>query len=66
MSSLGEEYPKQQARCRELLKQYQEIGTAGVFGAAMIEGVLREADEAAVQQDLPRMIIMFERMKGCE
>jgi hypothetical protein len=43
MSSLGEEYPKQQARCREVLEQYIEIGTAGNFGAMMIRAKLKEA-----------------------
>ena len=63
MSSLGEEYPKQQARCREVLEQYIEIGTAGNFGAMMIRAKLKEADEAAVSGDVARMIRAFEDMK---
>lgn len=65
MSSLAEEYPKQQARCRELLKAYQII-PEGFIGASMIEVILKEADEAAVSGDLPDMIVAFEKMKGCE
>lgn len=65
MTSLAEEYPKQQARCRELLQMYREIPT-GLIGASMIEIVLKEADEAAVSGVLLDMITVFEKMKGLE
>ncbi len=65
MSSLGEEYPKEQARCRELLALYKEIPT-GAFGAMAIEQALRGADEAAASQDIQAMLRAFERMKGCQ
>lgn len=64
MSSLGEEFPKQQARCRELLSEYRAIGPAGMFGAVAIETTLKEADEAAMSGDLVRMMQVYERMKG--
>ncbi len=66
MSSLGEEYPKEQARVRELLGIYKSIGPGGAFGAAGIEAVLREADTAAVSGDLARMIRAFQSMKDCK
>ena len=66
MSSLGEEYPVQQARCRELLSAYKEIGPSGAFGHIMIEQVLQRADEAAISGDLVAMIQSFEEMKGCK
>ena len=66
MSSLGEEYPKQQARCREVLGQYIEIGPAGNFGAMMIRATLKEADEAAVSGDVVRMLRAFEDMKDVQ
>ena len=65
MSTLGEEYPKQQARCRELLQAYRDIGPVGAFGHAHISGVLKEADEAAISSDLPRMLSAYEAMKRC-
>ena len=43
--SLAEAFPKEQERCRELLKFYQEIPT-GKFGAIMIEASLKEAEQA--------------------
>ncbi len=66
MSSLGDEFPKEQARCRELLWQYQEIGPVGMFGHAMISQVLRDADEAAISGDLVAMIRAYKAMKECK
>ena len=62
--SLGEAYPKEQARMRTVLGHYKEIGPEGQFGATMIEDVLRRADEAAVAGDLAQMIRRFQEMKG--
>jgi hypothetical protein len=66
MSSLGNDYPNQQARCRELLHAYHEIGPNGMFAALMIEEVLQRADKAAVSGDVVAMIRCFEEMKGCQ
>ena len=66
MATLGEEYPLEQARCRELLVQYERIGPAGMFGATVLRLVLKEADEAAVSGDLPRMVVAFREMKAME
>ena len=65
MSTLGDEYPIEQARVREVLAMYKEIGPAGTFGAMNIEAVLREADQAALSGDLVRMIAAFQKMKDC-
>lgn len=65
VSSLGEEYPKEQARCRELIQIYRDLGPVGTFGLIQIEATLREADEAAISGDVVRMLAAFERMKGC-
>lgn len=64
MASLAEELPKEQARCRDLLARYREIGPAGAFGAAMIESALRDADAAVMAGDLVPMIRAYERLKG--
>lgn len=66
MSSLGEQYPIQQARVREILGYYKEIGPAGMFGAAMIEDLLQRADQAAISGDLVAMIRCYEEMKEVE
>lgn len=66
MSTVGDEYPKQQARCRDLLLMYDSIGPAGAFGKAMIEQVLKRADEAALSGDPVAMIRCYLEMKNCE
>jgi hypothetical protein len=63
MATLGEEYPKQQARVRTILGHYKEIGPVGSFGAAWIENLLQRADKAAIEQDLPAMIACFKEMQ---
>jgi hypothetical protein len=64
--TLGDEYPKEQARCRQLLADYKEIGRPGMFAAAMIEATLREADEAAVSGDIVAMLRAYQKMQGHE
>lgn len=63
MESLGEALPKEQARVREILGHYKEIGPAGAFGAAMIEQSLRRADAAIMSGDLPAMIDAYNDLK---
>ena len=41
--------PAEQARCRELVRKYVAIGSAGAFGAALIEDSLRRADRAVIE-----------------
>lgn len=62
-TSLGTEFPKMQAHCRELLQTYRDIGAAGVFGATMIEQTLREADAAAISGDVVEMLRVYKKMK---
>lgn len=61
--SLGEALPKEQARVREILGFYKEIGPAGAFGAAMIEQDLRRADEAVISGDLVAMIQAYNTLR---
>jgi len=64
MTTLGDELPREQARCRELLVAYKEIGPAGAFGAAMIEQSLREADQASISGDIVAMLRAYEKLKN--
>lgn len=66
MKTLGEAYPEQQARVREILECYRELGPVGQFGAIMIEDLLKRADKAVMEQDLPAMIQIFQEMKEVE
>ena len=64
MTTLGDELPQEQARCRELLIAYKEIGPAGAFGALMIEQSLREADQASISGDIVAMLRAYEKLKN--
>ena len=66
ITTVGEDFPKQQARVREVLKLYYEIGPSGMFGAASIEQTLREADEAQATGDIIRILQSYEALKAIE
>ena len=66
MSTLGDEFPKEQARVRELLAQYRAIGPSGMFGAAMIEQAMQRADQAAISGDVVAILRSYEELKGCQ
>lgn len=63
MTSLGEDYPKQQERCRTILGYAKQIGPAGAFLVAILEDLLRRADEAAISGDVVSMIRLYQEMK---
>lgn len=64
--TIGDEYPRQQARIRMLIGYYREIGPAGNFGAAMLEATLREADAAMASGDIVRVLRALATMKECK
>jgi len=63
VETLGDALPKEQARVRVILGHYREIGTPGIFGAAMIEQSLQEADQAVMSGDLIRMIAAYKDLQ---
>lgn len=64
MSSLGTEFPVELARARELLGVYRDIGPAGSFGAVVIEGAIRTAEQALASGDVVAMLRSYEELKG--
>jgi hypothetical protein len=64
-TSLADSIPLEQARVRELLGHYREIGPAGTFGAMMLEQALRRADQAVMSGDVIAMIAAYNDLKGC-
>ncbi len=62
--SLADAYVAEQARLRACLKHGYELGQAGRIYCMLIEDLLHRADKAAMSQDLPTMIAVFEEMKG--
>ena len=55
-TTLAEEFPRQQARCHEILARAQAIGPSGAFLAARLRQSLTRAARAAADGDLPAMI----------
>lgn len=64
--TLADAFPLEQARCRELLEQYKDIGAAGQFGHWQIGEVLKRADRAAISGGVVEMLRAFGEMKGCK
>lgn len=67
VTTVGDDFPVQQARVRELIRVYRELpNRVGTFGAIMMEGVLQRADEAAISGDIVAILHSYDEMKGCE
>ena len=66
MSSLGEEFPEEQKRVREVLARYKQLGSVGNFGAVMIEAALQDADKAIISGDIVAMIQSYKELKSIE
>ena len=66
MTTLGEDYPVQQARLRALITQYRspELNGAGEWAAQMMEQCLKTADNASISGDLMGMIASYRAMKS--
>ena len=63
---LAEQLPSEMARCRELSQAYASIGPSGVFGKAVIDAALTEAEKAASSHDTVRMLAAYQKLKNCE
>lgn len=67
---VGEDFPRQQARVRELLNTYRSLdGTPCVnvsFAIAAIEQVMARADRAAISGDVLAILHSYEELEGCE
>jgi len=61
--TVGDDFPRQQARIRECRQNGVEIGPAGRFYVAMCDLLLKEADEAAISGDLPRILDVYQQMR---
>jgi hypothetical protein len=64
MNTLGEQFPLEKERVRELLETYEELGTVGAFGAHMIRQVLKRSEQ--VGDDVVAMLRSYEELKGCK
>jgi hypothetical protein len=56
----------QMNRCRELVKLYESIGPTGVFGKAMIEQDIKQAEKAIGGGDVVEMVAAYKALEGCQ
>ena len=66
MSTLADALPKEMTRVSEILGHYKQIGSAGIFGATLIEQDLRAADAAVMSGDVVAMLQSYETLKQIE
>lgn len=65
--TLADALPREMARVRdELIPQYQAIGAAGQFGLIMLRNALDEAAQVSAAGDTVGMLLVLERLRGCE
>jgi hypothetical protein len=62
MNTLEDMLLAEQARCRQLAREYTELGTAAAFARALIEDCLRSAEEAVQNRHLVAMQRALERL----
>jgi len=63
MSSLAEDLPREQERCRTILEHVLEIGPAGAFLAASLRMDLKKAEVAAAAGDVVGMLQAYQALK---
>jgi hypothetical protein len=61
--TVGDDYPRQQARVRMIRDHAQEIGPAGAFLVAICDDVLRRADAAAIGGDVVAIMRVYQEMR---
>jgi hypothetical protein len=62
MTTLEDMLLAEQARCRQLAREYTELGSASAFARALIDDCLRSADEALQSRHLITMQRTLDRM----
>lgn len=63
MSTLETLLLAEQTRCRQLLREYAELGSAGAFARALLEDSLRGADEALRTHEAEPLCRALERLQ---
>ena len=63
MTSVGQDFPKELARVREVKQNYLTIGPAGIFGATLIEQDIQAAERALASGDVIEIVKAYARLK---
>lgn len=62
-TSVGEDFPREQARVREIQQHARDIGPAGAFLVMMTEQALRAADQAMASGDTVAIVRAYSALK---
>lgn len=60
--SIGEDYPRRLANCREALDVYKSLGTPARVAASMIEKLVKDAEAALASGDTVKMVMLYYKM----
>lgn len=63
MTTVGDDFPREQERIRECRANGVEIGPAGAFYVAMCDDLLRRADRAAMSGDIVQILAVYQEMR---
>lgn len=66
MADLQTDLNNEIARCEDLLKQYEAIGPAGMFGATLLRHNIADAKVAVAKGDLARMASCYLTLQDME
>ena len=66
MTSVGEDFPRQQERVRKLWGMHIRRGPRGALGAAALEGVLGRAASAQSSGDIVQILRAYDELVGCK
>lgn len=61
--SVGEDFPREQARVRQCLVNGLSIGPAGVFYVHVCKSALARADAAALSGDLVEILVSYQELR---
>ena len=66
MTSVGEDFPRQQERVRKLWGRYVEMGPKGATGAADLEELLGRAAAAQSSGDVIQIVRLYTELVECK
>jgi hypothetical protein len=67
MNTLGDKFPEELDRVRELLGIYESLPmNAGFFGAAILKDLIKRAETAHAENDIVAMVRTYAEMKEAQ
>ena len=63
MNTVGDDFPKQQARVRRIQQIARDLGQGGAFLVHVCEQALRQAEAAAISGDIVQILHAYQELK---